>query len=371
MTEEPKKNLLDLRRGPEPVIAGVGSGIARFFNIDPVLVRIILVILAIFGGSGIILYFGLWILLPSHDGEKSLLATWFNVDANEPKTRQIGLYVILFAAAVVLISSPENDGFGLVDEGLIWAVFWLAGLAAAGYWFFVNRPRKSVDTGTTTQTPHSDASSLGPDTGVIPATVAKPKKELGDSSLSLATLSLAAIVLGIMGFFDLQGATFDWSTYVAVALGIIGLGLLIATFLGNGSGLIWIGIIGIAILSSQALSQQVGLNDSHNIPRSIGEVQPEYVSTAGDFILDLRNIEPAQLFGREISIEAGVGSVSVILPQGVPVEVEASTSLGEVRIFDRTAGGFGAELEFRDTGIPNHFLSIEIESAIGEIKVAR
>jgi phage shock protein PspC (stress-responsive transcriptional regulator) len=48
------------------LIAGVSAGIANYFGIDSVLVRIIFVVLAIFGGgSGIVLYLLLWLVLPA------------------------------------------------------------------------------------------------------------------------------------------------------------------------------------------------------------------------------------------------------------------------------------------------------------------
>lgn len=47
------------------MIAGVSSGIANYFGLDPVLVRILFVVLAIFGGGlGIVLYLVLWLAVP-------------------------------------------------------------------------------------------------------------------------------------------------------------------------------------------------------------------------------------------------------------------------------------------------------------------
>jgi len=45
-------------------IGGVCSGIADYFSIDPVLVRLIFVVLAIFGGAGVIIYVLAWIIMP-------------------------------------------------------------------------------------------------------------------------------------------------------------------------------------------------------------------------------------------------------------------------------------------------------------------
>lgn len=48
------------------VIGGVASGLGRYFNIDPLLIRILFVLLAIFGGGGLIIYILLWIFVPDN-----------------------------------------------------------------------------------------------------------------------------------------------------------------------------------------------------------------------------------------------------------------------------------------------------------------
>ena len=53
-----------LRRSNDKMIAGVCAGLAEYFNIDPVLVRIIVVVLSLAGGPGIVLYIILWIVMP-------------------------------------------------------------------------------------------------------------------------------------------------------------------------------------------------------------------------------------------------------------------------------------------------------------------
>jgi phage shock protein C len=45
-------------------LAGVCGGLAEYFNLDPTLIRVLFVILAVLGGSGVILYIALWIIVP-------------------------------------------------------------------------------------------------------------------------------------------------------------------------------------------------------------------------------------------------------------------------------------------------------------------
>jgi len=46
------------------LLAGVCGGLAEYFNQDPTIVRVIFVLLTLFGGPGIILYLVLWLILP-------------------------------------------------------------------------------------------------------------------------------------------------------------------------------------------------------------------------------------------------------------------------------------------------------------------
>ena len=50
-------------------IAGVASGLADYFDIDPLLVRLIFVILAFAGGGGLLIYIILWIVTPERPFE--------------------------------------------------------------------------------------------------------------------------------------------------------------------------------------------------------------------------------------------------------------------------------------------------------------
>jgi phage shock protein C len=45
-------------------LAGVCGGLAEYFNMDATLIRVLFVVLAVLGGSGIVLYLALWIIVP-------------------------------------------------------------------------------------------------------------------------------------------------------------------------------------------------------------------------------------------------------------------------------------------------------------------
>jgi phage shock protein PspC (stress-responsive transcriptional regulator) len=60
-----------LRRNPnDQSLGGVCSGVASFFDVDPVLIRVLFVLLLVAYGSGILFYLILWIALPAAKGNE-------------------------------------------------------------------------------------------------------------------------------------------------------------------------------------------------------------------------------------------------------------------------------------------------------------
>jgi phage shock protein C len=53
-----------LTRSKEKMIGGVCTGLANYFNIDPVIMRILFVVIAFAGGASILAYLIMWIIIP-------------------------------------------------------------------------------------------------------------------------------------------------------------------------------------------------------------------------------------------------------------------------------------------------------------------
>ena len=58
---EPKKLY---RSRKDKMIAGVCGGLAEYFGIDPVIVRLITLVFALTAGSGLLAYLILWVVVP-------------------------------------------------------------------------------------------------------------------------------------------------------------------------------------------------------------------------------------------------------------------------------------------------------------------
>ena len=76
-----------LRRSKESrVIAGICGGIAEYFSTDPVLIRLIFLVMAVFGGAGIILYLVCWIIMPERGPNDNVQDAEEVVDESQKKT---------------------------------------------------------------------------------------------------------------------------------------------------------------------------------------------------------------------------------------------------------------------------------------------
>lgn len=56
------KKLYRMRKGK--VFGGVATGLGNYLDVDPIIVRIIMILITIFNGIGILIYIILWIVIP-------------------------------------------------------------------------------------------------------------------------------------------------------------------------------------------------------------------------------------------------------------------------------------------------------------------
>lgn len=59
--EEPRKLY---RSRNQRMLAGVCGGLAEYFNFDATLIRVLFLVLAVFGGSGLVIYVVMWLIVP-------------------------------------------------------------------------------------------------------------------------------------------------------------------------------------------------------------------------------------------------------------------------------------------------------------------
>src|SRR5579871_4512956 len=71
----PQQRLHRARSGR--LVAGVAAGFADYLGVDPTLVRIGFVVLALMGGVAVPLYLAGWLLIPEEDGGRTVAESLF------------------------------------------------------------------------------------------------------------------------------------------------------------------------------------------------------------------------------------------------------------------------------------------------------
>ena len=122
-----------LRRSrSDRVLAGVAGGLGHYFGVDPVIVRVGFVLLAIFGGgSGFLLYLLAWAVIAKEGGGET---SAMRALRGSPEGNRGLLFLVLMVGAILILASPLVwfSGFGIGD-GLALPLL----LVAAGVAFLI------------------------------------------------------------------------------------------------------------------------------------------------------------------------------------------------------------------------------------------
>ena len=123
------------RSTTDKVIGGVCGGLGNYLNIDPVIVRILFVLLAVFGGSGVLVYIILWIVIPEQvytfGTEQSAEEVKVEVEVDDQDTKKkrgnntLIAGVLLIAVGLLILADRMIPAYNLWD-------FWPLILVAAG-----------------------------------------------------------------------------------------------------------------------------------------------------------------------------------------------------------------------------------------------
>jgi phage shock protein C len=58
------------------MLAGVAAGVARYFDVDANIIRIVFAVLTVMGGAGVPLYLAGWLLIPEEGSEQSIASSF-------------------------------------------------------------------------------------------------------------------------------------------------------------------------------------------------------------------------------------------------------------------------------------------------------
>jgi phage shock protein PspC (stress-responsive transcriptional regulator) len=287
------------------MIAGVCGGIAEYFGIDPVIVRVIAVALVFAGGAGLLAYLAAWLLVPEHGADP-------DTGAGPGRVATIAGAVLLVCAIGALL--PFWGGpFGGWHFGGFFVFLVFLGLAGLGVWWLASGEGSS-----------------------------------GGASDIVRRSGLGLALLAVCGLLAIAGA---WATaagggvVVAIVVIVAGVWLLTGAFVGGARWLILPALalaLPAGVVAAAGIDIDGGIGEREYRPTAAAQVRDTYRLGVGRLVVDLRD---AQLppGDRRLNVDVGVGEVVIAVPPDVCVTSTARLGAGEVGVFDRDAGGIDVD----------------------------
>lgn len=337
-------------------ITGLCAGIARHLDIDPLLVRVLMVVLVFFGGAGLLIYLGGWLLVPEEGDESRPLGL-------DDRSRGIALLALLAIAGLAVVGDVSSS---------FWFP-WPLVLIGLGLAFLVDRTRRPRGTAPG-QPPGAPArpDTSGWDPGWETGQPLPPDPRRRGPLLFLPTLALSALGVGVLGVVDVAGADVPASGYPALVLATTALALVVGAFWGRAGGLIALGVLLLPITAATTAADEFAGEDIRATPTEAGQVLDDYRLEAGEMVVDLSGVgDVDELDGRRVEITGGVGRIEVVLPEGMDVPVTASVGgPGNVQVLDRQSDGMSPREEgFLEGGDEAPDLRIDVDLGVGEVVV--
>jgi phage shock protein PspC (stress-responsive transcriptional regulator) len=423
--DAPYRPVSQLRRSrTDRTVAGVAGGLGRYAGIDPLIFRVLFVVLAIFGaGSGILLYLIAWLFVPEEGHAESEGQRLLNPRGHTSVWRIIG-FGLLALVALAMVGAALDNGPGVSGFGVI-VVLGVVGYlllrqddrrparapspydlpvygpvppepthGQPGYAAAAPAPSAStqptqpvqpvqptapsptVDFGQTAGTAYSDVPHVPPYAPAWSPPPPPPPKQR--SPLGLATLSTALLVMGAMvSWNSYADDDFKAVAVFATGLAVIGIGLLVSAFAGRAR---WLVLPAIPLAMATAIAGAVdasgfsgGIGEARWAPSTVAEAEEPFRLGIGDAELDLRDLPPGSSADVEVSL--GVGELTVIVPEDARVILSGEVSAGDAEVFgERPADGTDIDLDGThepDVGPTDGVITLDVELGLGDLEVRR
>ncbi|WP_171172035.1 PspC domain-containing protein [Streptomyces sp. I05A-00742] len=415
-----------LRRSRDhKVISGVCGGLGRFFDLDPVIFRVALGVLAATGGLGLIVYGFAWLLIPLEGEEENEGRRMLSGRVDGPALTAV---LCALVGCGLFLSMLNNSG------AMSFSLMLTVVLVGTAYWSQKRRvpdadeepaavrgapkqvkAQKTMDAPPETQappplvvqswwrdpvvqlgpgaTPHHHPGYLwGPDDS--PYEAYAPAKERAarrvrerDSRQLAGWTSLAALVAFAAG----TGPT--WNSHplgtsleigLGCALAVYGLGIAVSSRYGRtGGATITMAVLtGLLLTGAAALPKSVTTEWRRETwrPVNAAELRPAYEVGTGEGTLDLTAL-PWRTGTRPVvtSAEAGAGRLVVVIPEDVTADLTVEVGIGYIKL--PQDGRDDVDVKPRQkkhvtvAPPPGHLsrgtLELHLKTAIGEVEVTR
>jgi phage shock protein PspC (stress-responsive transcriptional regulator) len=379
-------------------LAGVAAAVGDHLNVDPQLVRIAFVVLTLLGGAGIALYFLGWLLIPEEGEAVSLGDSLIEWAKRSPAWAAV---LIVVGTLIIVGTHGFNDG------AVVWAVLLIGG----GIWLYRHDsgagtngggPSAAGPSGQATSGPAGGGGASVPDPGpgasgasraeivrtpdslwlpsntgsarpVARGPLVRPARR-PRSYLGRYTLAAVLIILGGIALADRLGAlSVAPQHYPAIALVVIGAGLLLGSIWGRSRGLILIGLMLIPAAYAGGLVNvplRGGVNSQVFVPTTVAEAGREYRLAAGDMTIDLSHIK----WGSDpvrINASVAAGEIKVVVPRNVSVDFSGHVQVGDIRFLDTDRGGIDVSYQAHTTGDGPGRLVLKTDISFGQVTVSQ
>lgn len=372
-------------------VAGVCGGIAERYRIDPLLVRIVAVIVALSSGVGFVLYGAAWLLLPRGSEQPALVRAFPTVDRVRSRT---WIVLVGVAAVVVLVVVGGAFDISLMPTMTVLGILYASQLRPGS--------RNAVQTATDAQTyegvpgspmqPHWPLLAPPPGDLVIttPAGPWRPTNRWGQSltAQDCATYfsvpdpvglydhrppapqqrrsRVLAVISGlaIAAFFAMLSLLTAFVrvppvTYLAAGLVLVGLSLVVGAFLGRPRGFIAVATALILVAGVTTVNSAGAASPTYSTVTSTIEIPPEVDASGRDYTLDMSGLRATA--DSTTSIHMTSGNVVVILPKDGNYSLVWTVTSGKVTLPDGTyasgSGGLGAS---QDPNRPMTTISVDV-----------
>jgi phage shock protein PspC (stress-responsive transcriptional regulator) len=357
-TAVPKRRLT--RGRDHKVLAGVCDGAGRYFDVDPVIFRIVLAVLSLTGGIGLIIYGTGWLVIPQEDERQSEAHRLLSGRIEGAPLTAVLMTLVGCGLYASMLDNGANQAFSLLL---------LAATAGAVYWTQLRRGQAAgeaasvsgavsavVDAPPAVQAPPEPGGSSswwrdpltkepsylwGPDDGPYGdedrAAWRQRKKTVRKKESSwvfgltvfLLVLTAGAVGTGVAWPYQVPNVAIEIG--LIAVLGVFGFAFVVASFLGRARGgtvffslLTLAGLVGAASLPHDRAGWLVTWK-----PTTAATVQESYQRDTGSGTLDLTGLA---LAGRTVStrLQVHVGEVVIKLPKDATVILTYHVGVGDV-----------------------------------------
>ena len=295
-----------LRAKDDRVIGGVCGGVARYFGIDPIIVRIAAVALIFVGGAGLIAYAAALVLVPADDGSGQARG-----DGPSRAMTILGAVLVVAAGAVLL------DGVLGVDFG--WAVGTLAPLTVVGVILAVLGQRILRNRGDQRPTAARIAGAALLLCGGVLASVALALGAAwitasgGGTAIAIVVIVLGAAMIGL----SFRTPRARWLALPALVLAIP-------------SG----------VVAAAGIDADGGVGERTYRPATVADLKPGgYKLGTGELQVDLRDMAWPAGDPVHLKVKVGIGHAIVLVPQDTCVRLQSHVGLGYLNVLGQESGG--------------------------------